>query len=363
MVAMLRFGLKNLARHRKMALAMSLAVSVAIVIYLTLVGYRTGLVKEYETVYLDTLVVQEADSFGELYGSRLSPAIGDLLMGIGLSQVVPEIHTITGASIQNATLIRGVDLAQYQVVNSFTLISGHALNPSSPSRSAMVGERLAEKLELQVDQVIWLRGRDFHTIGIFRTNTYADQEAWISLADAQVLLGWGQDVSIFIIPDGEALQEGDSLPGGVTVTRRGESSQTITDQLHPILDVLQVVAQAMALATAIALTNVLWRLAWIHRRELAILRSVGFQRHALVGYLLAQATFITSFGTLLGIFGALAINAAFHLGAAGFEIHPHFDIGTILLSLAWMVAITLAGISLPIMWLNRLNLARLLSAE
>ena len=54
-------------------------------------------------------------------------------------------------------------------------------------------------------------------MGTFQTGMYVDNEAWVALEDAQTLLGYGKDVSIFIIPDEGILSSGDTLPGGVSI--------------------------------------------------------------------------------------------------------------------------------------------------
>jgi putative ABC transport system permease protein len=363
MTATLRLGFKDLIHNWKLGLVMSFVVGVAYLIYLTLIGYRAGLRVEFEEVAADYLVVQEANSYGEIYGSRLTPEVGELLMAMGLSEVIPEIHDIVGTSVRNARLLRGVDLKGYTRVETFELVSGQALGPNVPKRSAMVGLRLAEKLNVEPGDLIRLRGRDFRILGVFRTQTYADNEAWVSLEDAQDLLGWSDDVSVYIIPEQGLLKDGDSLPGGISIVHRGDTTKVISSHYKPILEVFSAVAQAMGVATALALTNVLWRLAWIRRRELAILRTVGFQRIALAGYLFIQAVAVILIGVGIGVFGTLILYTTIGISAAGFEVRPLFDTRSILLGLGWMAVVTFLGVTLPVLWLSRLNLANLLRAE
>ena len=89
----------------------------------------------------------------------------------------------------------------------------------------MIGARLAEERQLLPGDMIPVRGRDFQVVGIFDVNTYASNEVWISLEDAQALLGWGTDVSVYVIPNGETYQEGDTLPGGISVVEKETAGQ------------------------------------------------------------------------------------------------------------------------------------------
>ncbi len=309
------------------------------------------------------LTIQETDSFGEIFGSRLSSQLGVELKARGVKTIVPEIHDVIGTDMESAVLLRGVDLKQYNLVETYRLVSGRALAAGEPPRSAMLGYRLAQNSKLVSGKTISLRGRDFNIIGVFRTDTYTDNEAWISLEDAQALLGWGTDVSVYIIPEGGPIKAGDNLEGVATAAVRGESGQSLSSQYKPVLDIHGAAAQVMGLVTALTLANVLLRLALLRRRDLAILRTVGFQRRSLSIYLGVQALIIALVGAVLAGLGTLAFSSVMQLGVFGFDIRPVFDLATLLESAGWLGVITLAGTIIPVWVINRLNLAQLLRSE
>ena len=103
---MLRIGLDETRRHWKLVLATSLLLAISTLAALVLVGYRAGLARAFMDLDRPYLVVQEADSMGEFMGSRLPMEVGQRLLAIGLSQVVPEVHTVVGTSTENAMLLR-----------------------------------------------------------------------------------------------------------------------------------------------------------------------------------------------------------------------------------------------------------------
>ena len=227
----------------------------------------------------------------------------------------------------------------------------------------MLGVRLADSRRLKPGDAFSLRGHKFTVVGIFQNGTYMDNQAWISLADAQSLLGWGQDVSAFIIPDDGILHEGEILPGGLAVSRKGEGVRYFAAQYRLPIALLQDVALALAVSAALTLTSILWRLAWARRREMAILRTTGFPSLSVVGYLLAQAGGITLLGVLLGGFFALFFLVVVRLSIAGFTLVPRLEASTLLPSLVWIVLMMLAGSLLPAWWLGHLNLAQMLRSE
>jgi hypothetical protein len=190
-----------------------------------------------------------------------------------------------------------------------------------------------------------------------------DNQAWISLADAQALLDWGGDVSVYIIPNEGILHEGDTLPGGLAVTRKGETLHLISAQYQPLLAMWQLVSLALGIGVSLTLASVLWRLAWLRRHEMAILRTTGFPTSSLIGYLLVQAGGITLLGLLLGGLFIVVLTTSIRLTVSSFTIVPRLDAGTLLPGLGWVGLIMLAGSLIPAWWLSRFNLAALLHSK
>jgi putative ABC transport system permease protein len=359
----LRLGLHDLFTHRRLALIMSLSIAIATAMVAFLVTYRAGLAAEFIEQTPGMLVVHDLQNVGDISGSRISSQVAGTLSGLGISMIIPEIRAVTGTSVQNATLLRGIDLEQYARLEGFTMLSGRRLEPGDPPRLAMVGALLAERQDLKESDRISLRGRDFTVVGIFQNGTYMDNQAWISLADAQTLLGWGEDVSVYIIPDEGILREGDILAGGLAVTRKGETLRLISAQYQPLLDMWQLVSLALGIGVSLTLASVLWRLAWLRRHELAILRTTGFPTSSLIGYLLVQAGGITLLGILLGGVFMVVLAASVRLTVSSFTIVPRLDAGTLLSGLGWVGLIMLAGSLIPAWWLSRFNLAALLHSK
>jgi putative ABC transport system permease protein len=359
----LQLGLHDLFNHRRLALIMALSIAIATAMYIFLVTYRAGLAAEFIEQTPNLLVVHDNQNVGDISGSRISSQVPEMLSGLGISMIIPEIRAVTGTSVQNATLLRGIDLEQYTRLESFTMLSGRRLEPGDASRLAMVGALLAERQGLKTGDRVSLRGRDFTVVGIFQNGTYMDNQAWISLADAQVLLDWGQDVSVYIIPDEGILHAGDVLAGGLAVTRKGETLRLIAAQYQPMLNMWQLVALALGIGVSLTLASALWRLAWLRRHEMAILRTTGFPTRSMVGYLLVQAAGITLLGILLGGLFTLILTSSIRLTVSSFTIAPRLDAATLLPGLGWVGLIMLAGSLLPAWWLSHLNLAQLLHSK
>jgi len=331
--------------------------------FFALQAYHAGLALRYTLGSSNFLVVQDSGSLGEFYGSRLTAQVGEDLRARGASLVIPEIHTVVGTIGGDATLLRGIDLDLFSQVEEYHMATGRPLMPGDASRLAMLGARLAESKHLLPGDTISIRGRDFRVIGIFDVDTYIGNEAWVSLQDAQALLGWGTDVSVYVIPARESLKEGDTLPGGISVVKKGSSGASLLAEWESLFGLIKIVVVALGVAATTALASILWRLAWLQRRELAILRSLGFGKGSLAAYLLVQGSGITLLGFLSGGLAALVLGELNEIGAGGLTVEAVFNMKVTLASLAFAAGITLAGTAVPVWWFNRLNLSVLLRSE
>ena len=359
----LRLGLHQLLNHTRLALAMALAVAIPLLVFFSLQAYQSGLISRYSTDPGDYLVVQSSGSLGEFYGSRLSAQVGEDLRAAGASRIIPEIHTVVGTTSEEAILLRGIDRESYFLAEEFQMKAGRPLFAGDAPRLAMIGARLAESRHLLPGDTISIRGRDFRVIGIFDVDTYIGNEAWVSLQDAQALLGWGTDVSVYVIPARESLKEGDTLPGGISVVKKGSSGASLLAEWESLFGLIKIVVVALGVAATTALASILWRLAWLQRRELAILRSLGFGKGSLAAYLLVQGSGITLLGFLSGGLAALVLGELNEIGAGGLTVEAVFNMKVTLVSLAFAAGITLAGTAVPVWWFNRLNLSVLLRSE
>jgi putative ABC transport system permease protein len=364
MFAIIWIALRDLKRRWKLALVMALLFSITFATYLALITYQKSLNMTYFSLQANWLVVQVSFGSGEIHGSRLSNDTRQILMDNGY-QPIPEIHQVVGTSISDGIMMRGVQPEDLFKVSPFKLLEGRGLAAGDAPRLAMAGVGIANRLNIKLGDTIQLRGRDFNVIGIFKTGSYEDSQVWISLSDAQNLLGYGSDVSIFYIPDSGALHEGSNLAKGISIGRRGESGNTFGKEIMSFFGYLGLLGGFAGVATSITLTNLLWRLAWLHRREFGILRTLGFGKNSVVIYLLTQASLILLTGAILG--GSFAVGVVISriqdFSAFGIAITPVWDVTTIGLIVLITVLIAAVGVALPARAINRMHTPELLGRD
>ena len=362
MLEMVRFGLRELKVRWRTTIGMIAGVGLALLVLLALEGITRGAAAAFAPPEQANWIVQQKGSLGEFSGSRLPGSYAAELRTLGAEAVVPEIHTVTGTSFDDAMLVRGVPLESYLEVERFTLTSGEAL-ASGDRGLAMVGESLAEARSLAVGDTLKVLDSEFRIKGIFRVGTLADSEAWLPLKKAQSLFGFDDNVSIYVARGEESLKEKIEAALEVEVTREGEGFASFSQSMASFVRVLRVASTVMALAAALGILNVMFTMVQARRREMAVLRAVGFGRKALVLYVLAQAAAISLLGFLVALLAALGLMRGLDFAVFGISIRPLLDARTAGLALLWSLAIGLAAGAYPALLAANFNLAETLRAE
>lgn len=356
-------ALRDLSVQRGQAAALGAVFAIAVTAFVALGGYRQALLDDYRPGRGDQLVIQETQSFAEFYGSRLSPETADLLADLGVDAAVPEIHAIVGTALENAVLLKGVDLEHYATLDAFTVVDGRALASGDAPRQAMIGARLAERLGAAAGDTIRLRGRPFEVVGVFETGSYTENEAWVPLTGAQALLGWGEDVSLYVVADDGRLSPGQALADGVSVARRGELWSSFPQQWDGLMELIGAVTQAIGLAAALSLAAMLWRLAWRRRHQIAILRSLGFGSTVFTIYLAVQGAAVALGGGAAGVLGALALLRWARPTLAGVSLRPLPTPDLLIAAGLWLGSLAVLSIAVPVWVLSRRRVAELLSVD
>jgi hypothetical protein len=355
-----RLAFNDLRRRKRFAISMGLLVSLP-VLWLTLMdGYVRTLDSRHRRD-TELLVVQQVNTVGQLGGSRLPATVADDLRSLGVDDPVPEIHTVLGSTAADATMVVGVDPERYRELDPFPLTAGTHLRADVRERTALLGRYLADRLDAGPGDVVPIRGRNVRVVGVFDQGTIMDDAAVMPLRDAQELLGWGDDVSIFVIPAGGPLVEGDQLPGGLEVVTRGDVS--LVDEWDSMIELVAWSVQLLTVGAVLVLVAGVWRLAWLQRRDLGLIRLLGFGRLGMTVRLATQVTLIVAPAAAFGIAAAGYIAPRLTRTALGVTVSPTVDLAVIGRSVVFALGVLAVSIVLPMVAFRRIDVRRLLGQD
>jgi ABC-type lipoprotein release transport system permease subunit len=199
--------------------------------------------------------------------------------------------------------------------------------------------------------------------GVFRTGTVADNEVWVPLAEAQRMFGFGDDVSIYVLRGDEHLAERIENELPVEVTRQGEAFEDLVHSLDASVRLLRAVSVVMGIAAGLSILTVMFTMARTRRREMAILRTIGFARRDLIPYLVVPAITVTIVGYVVALIAARLLIRALNVGAFGITVTPVLDQRVAMIALLWSLGIGMGAAAYPTALITGIDMAETLRAE
>lgn len=262
---------------------------------------------------------QQQAFIASLPGVRVAPVLtGQVIItsagrerGVTMNGVVPE-------------LMRGVsDIDDKMVVGTLEEL---AANPNG----IIIGRKLAEKLFLQPGDNLTLSAptglvRTLKIVGLFETGSNAIDEGqgYVLLKRAQTLLGRHDRANRLVMQlDDPYRAELVAAQIEARVGYRTQSWQESSENIRSVLLVRNIimytVVSAILVVASFGIYNVISTVVLEKRRDIAILKSMGFRARDLRRIFLAQGLAIGGLGSLAGCLAGLGLMRIL----AGIEIRP-----------------------------------------
>ena len=234
-------------------------------------------------------------------------------------------------------LMRGVsDIDDKMVVGA---LEDLAANPNG----VIIGRKLADKLFLQTGDNLTLSAptglvRTLKIIGLFETGTTSIDEghAYVLLKRAQTLLGRHDRANRLVLQldDPYRAREVAALIEarvGYRVQSWQEASENILSVLFVRNVIMYTVVSAILVVASFGIFNVISTVVMEKRRDIAILKSIGFRARDLRRIFLIQGVVIGGCGSLAGTLAGLGLMRVL----AGIEIRPPGMNETVNLPIYW----------------------------
>jgi ABC-type antimicrobial peptide transport system permease subunit len=355
MVEMARLGLRELLVRRRTALGLVLGISVVLLVFLSLEGISTGVARTLSARETGTMVVLQEDAVG-FWGSYLPLSLGKRLRGLGAERAVPQIFVTRERAPGEMLLFRGVPLDDYRSVIAFEMVAGRPLVPGD-HRQVMIGADTAEAQGLGPGDRFAYQGRDFTVKGVFETGLLADSEVWLDLKEADRLFNAQGYVSTFAIEDDPALARRIEQRLELEVVSENEVWQNFNSAGRGLFALLRLASGVAAVASVLGAMNVMFTMVRQRRRQIAILRSIGFGRRDVLSYVFSQSLAVSVTAFLVAAGAALLFVRGLKLEAMGMTLEPAIGPGVIAATFVLTLLIGLLSGLYPAILATRLDIA------
>lgn len=372
------FSLKNL-RRRKMRTSLAiLGIVLGVMLITSLLTIMDGLessITESLELLSGNLIIQKNGTVDQAFSRVNLSLVKNLSSNPDIEAISPEIYVTRilpdggggGFGGRFINLI-GITDSYREIVSPKYIKTGTYFNESD-SGKAILGSKLANRLEKDVNDSFRIDSTDFNITGIFETNTLVDLfMALIPLDDARAISDMSPDkVSIIevkpVAPErADAIREYvESNFEGYEVVFPEELMQEASEVLDVIRNAVWAVSSIAVLIGSIGIANAMLMSVMERTPEIGLLKATGW-KNIDVGYsVLIEAFGIGIIGGLIGLlFGVVAAQMAQNLIPA---LTVRLTLTTIFESLGFAVGLSLLSGVYPAVKAARLSPIRAIRGE
>ena len=351
--------------RRRVTFGLILGVGVVLLVFFAIEGLWAGVARTLSVQDTEALVVLPKDSLG-LSGSLMPISWRTTLRGLGAEVVTPQLFTIRQIKAGEPVLLRGLALdngsAGLARIVAFEMAAGAPLERGDQDK-VMIGAEVARSKGLAPGDASRVLGKTFIVKGIFATGSISDSEVWLDLSEAQRLVRLQGFASMFSVIGPPGLDRRIAQRLDVDVVKEKEVWESLTGAIASLDGVMKVASVIVAAAAVLGVMNTIFTVVQQRRRDIAILRSMGFGRGSVLTYVQSQSLMIAGGGFAIALVAAALLLRLLRMEAVGMTITPVLTGAATLRGLGLTVVIgVLAGLY-PALRAVRLNIEQTLRGE
>jgi putative ABC transport system permease protein len=359
---------KNLWRRRARSSLTVVGVGLAIAAAVALVGVATGFEKSYLDIYTRRgvdLVVQRSGR-NEQLNSGLDESLGDRIRALpGVKYVIGGIVDVVSFEQYDLlwVLVNGWD-ANVDLFDELELLSGRRLHAGDRGE-VMLGHVLAANLSKHVGDTVELYGQEFSIIGIYESyNVYDNDSVLMLLDELQALTDRPHQVTGFTVTADRAAGGVDlaDLQARIEALQPGISTLPTAEFIANVNQIKMAratswVTSTIALALgAIGVLNTMIMSVYERRREIGVLRAIGWRQLRVVRMVLAESLLLTIGGAIVGSVAGMAFTRVLsRLPITSGVVQGTVETHVIVQGFVVALAMGIVGAAYPAYWSTRLR--------
>jgi ABC-type lipoprotein release transport system permease subunit len=340
----------NLVRHKARTIATAAGIALGVGLIVALLSVGSGLKRTAEQlVHLgqaDMGIFQSG--VADPTASVLPTSMVDRLeRRPDVAEATPLLLVVTGIKQNPAAVVFGAEQDGFFAQRLVMTQGRRSLGPSQ----VLVGDQLAEQLDLRPGSELTVKRQRFTVAGIYHTGIFfEDTGATIDLGSAQRLEHRGDEattIAVQLHPD-EPLDEAEKSIrqsfSGITILGTADDASRVGANGQLVSKAVTIIATLALILGGLGVTNTMAMAVLERERELALLNAVGWRRRRIAFLVLAEgvATSVlgAGVGLLIGVLGADGLNQALDVASV---VSPHVTPWTIGQALLIGVAIGVLG--------------------
>ena len=250
-----------------------------------------------------------------------------------VKDATPIILVIEGVKQDPAAVVFGADPKGFFAQRLVTLQGRDSLAPGS----VMVGDRLAQMLNVRPGSSMKVKRRTFKVAGIYHTGIYfEDTGALINLATAQRMTNKVGSATTIPVQFTEKTHHDQAIRQlkqhfqNIQILGTPEQAARVGANGQLVQNAVKIIATLALIVGGLGVTNTMAMAVLERKRELALLSAVGWTRVRIAGLVvsegIATSVFGAGLGLLLGVVGARWLGHALSISSV---VNPHVTVTTI----------------------------------
>ena len=309
------YVVRNLARRRLRTALTIVGIAMVVAVYFVMASVAETMVQSFRsTGATDELVVVQAGAMTVDFSNidRASLTFLQTRENVGEADgqplVSPELALGSYATIGRLTRkisVRGVTAESPGVYQQIRLIEGGW--PASGYRGT-IGITLATKYGIGLEDTLSFEGQDWQIVGILASDGRVyDQEIWVDLDDLAATSN-RKTYSSYTIRAVDATKAdalGEEINANRSFPLSAVGASTFYQRTGGMATFMASIGEFIALIVAIGAVfggmNTMYAAVAGRRREIAVLRAIGFKRRAILGSVLTESVILSLVAGVLGL--------------------------------------------------------------
>lgn len=357
---MWRLIIRSLSVRKARTIATVLAITIGIGMVVTLVSVSEGIKAQADEAFegfevitvapeqtlTGTLPYSYVDDIEGIPGVELASPSVTLLPTI--INGVDQFEDLSG--ILNIKSVMGYDPERLAASNPLDVTTGRSL-VRGDTYSAVVGKSVAEQFDLHLRSLLEVDEVRLHVVGIYETGLEYTEGIVVPLTVAQEMADLAADEVNSIYVNLDNLDEQDTVARriafgleGVRVTTPDEAKAQFGEIEATITKITWVIPAVVLFVAVLGIFNTMMMTVMERRREVGILKAVGWTKGEVLRTFLFEALVIGFLGGVLGVL--LGYFAVWGIG----EVVPELPAQVTWLLVAWTMAIALGASAVAGSW-------------